>query len=85
MSRIILMENDKQPQSKCPHCKKPLLLNLDHWKQDMSKIVRSKCPLCGGEIFTALLVLAHGNPEGLANTIMNMAAVVDKDKQNFLG
>jgi hypothetical protein len=85
MGLIKVMDNGKQPQSKCPHCKQVILLNLDHWKKDMSKIVESKCPLCGGQLFTALLVLVHGSPHVVAQTIMKMQGVVDEEKRHLLG
>lgn len=83
--RIVVKDNDRAPQGICPHCKRTLLLNLSPFQEDMSSIVQTKCPLCAGDIFTACLVLVHGNPEGLANTIVNMAAVVDADKVKYLG
>jgi len=75
----------KAPQGMCPHCKKTLLMSLDPFKDDMTRFIQSNCPMCGGQIFTALLVLVHGNPEGLANTISNMAAVVSDDRRTYLG
>ncbi|KKM79613.1 hypothetical protein LCGC14_1348110 [marine sediment metagenome] len=83
--RIVVKENKRAPQGICPHCKRTLLLSLASFQEDMSSIMQTKCPLCGGDIFTACLVLVHGNPEGLANTIINMAAVVDADKVKYLG
>ena len=83
--RIVVKDNNRAPQGICPHCKGTLLLNLAPFQDDMSSIVQTKCPLCHGDIFTACLVLVHGNPEGLANTIINMAAVVDADKVKYLG
>ena len=73
------------PQGMCPHCKKTLIMNVDPFKEDMTRFIQSTCPMCGGVIFTALLVLVHGNPEGLANTIQNMAAVVSNDRRTYLG
>jgi len=80
-----VVQESTAPQGQCPHCKNTLLVNLDPFKDDMSRFIQSKCPLCGGEIFTALLVLIHGNPEGLSNTIQNMAAVVNDDRRTYLG
>jgi hypothetical protein len=51
----------------------------------VSKIVESKCPKCGGVIFTALLILTHPQIQGLAHTIAGIVEQIDEDKRRLLG
>lgn len=85
MGRIEVLENDKAPQSLCPHCKGLLYLDLKLFENDVSKIVESSCPKCSGKIFTALLILTHPQIQGLAHTIAGIVEQIDTDKRRLLG
>jgi len=85
MGLIEVLENKRAPQSKCPHCKAVMYLDIDLFRHDVSKIVQSKCPHCGGLIFTGLLILVHPQLQGLAHTIANIVELIDEEKRNLLG
>lgn len=85
MALIEVLENKTAPQTKCPHCTKVMFLDLRIFERDVSKIVKSKCPFCGGEIFTGLLILVHPQLRGLAQTIANIVELIDKNKRLLLG
>jgi DNA-directed RNA polymerase subunit RPC12/RpoP len=61
----------------CPHCSFELHILIDGFKPDITKIVKSKCPSCGGEIFACLLILTDITMRGVvdsANVIKGMFA-----------
>lgn len=67
---IIGEEADKRPRVICPWCKTQMMANLDYYKFDMTKPVKSNCPHCGGEIYSCLILLAHKGLRELG-TVMN--------------
>jgi len=65
---------DQSPPTICPYCKKELHLVIDAWKPDITKIVRSNCVHCGGEIYAGLFIITDKNMRNLLNSIQ---AIID--------
>jgi len=85
MEFVKSMETKPVPQAKCPHCKKPLSVDIEPFKKDMSKIYQSNCPYCRGEIFTGLILLAHPKLKGLlASLQMIIDMIGTKESQTLL-
>ena len=64
----------KKPQTVCPHCKRFILMTLNAWEEDVSRIVEDKCPYCGGVIVAGLLILCDGDIKRLMGQIQ---AIID--------
>lgn len=60
---------NRAPANLCPYCKKPLHLILDAFKPEITKIVRSNCPYCGGEIYAAIMIITDRTQHALINDI----------------
>ncbi len=57
------------PVNLCPFCKQELHLVIDAFKPEITKIVSSNCPHCGGKIFAAVMIILDVTQNGLANSI----------------
>jgi uncharacterized protein YbaR (Trm112 family) len=79
MAQIIHLKDREatRPQAICPHCKQNLKVDIDPYKENIAKIMESKCPYCKGTIFTGLLLLAHPNFEGLLGCIKIVVEALD--------
>lgn len=67
-----------QARVSCPHCKKIMMADLTQYTIDMSKPLRSQCPYCMGEVFTALIVLSHKSLPQLGSTIAHVIQAVEE-------
>jgi len=56
---IKIQKEELRPRIVCMHCKQEMLIDLDPFKEDITKIMGDKCIHCGGEIFVGLLLLGH--------------------------
>lgn len=69
---IRLIENEKAPRSVCPHCKKVMFVDVTMFKDDVTKIMESKCPYCHGTIYTGVLILSNTDLRKLAGAIQTV-------------
>ena len=70
-------ENEKRPRIVCPHCKEIILMDIRPFEKDVSKLMQSNCPKCGGLIFVGLLILAHPDLKGLVSCIQLVVETID--------
>ena len=66
---IEIVENQDRPKIICGHCKRQILIDITPFQKDVAKFMVDKCPLCGGEIFVALLILCDISPQNLAHCV----------------
>ena len=68
---IELIDKDRPgpPRAICPHCKKKMIFSIDMFKNDLTKIVESKCPYCRGRLFSCVLILTNTNMPQLLNQL----------------
>ena len=91
MAIEVVKDYESAPANLCPHCKKELHLILDAFKPEITKVVRSNCPHCGGEIFAAIMILTDTTQRGIAGSIQavldmfNPALVKTVDNPNAKG
>lgn len=74
----VVDDRSRAPDLVCPYCKAPNRLTIDAFMPDVTKVVRSNCPACGGEIYAAVLVMANTNLNALLSQIQ---AVIDLHQQ----
>ena len=63
MSKIELVDKDRPGPATaiCPRCGKKMIFNIDMFKDNITKIVESKCPYCSGKLFSCILILTNTN------------------------
>lgn len=89
MSNLIELGRDHNvaPKNLCPYCDKELHLMIDAFKPEITKIVRSNCPSCGGEIFAMLVIVTDKTHKGILGALQsildlfNPAKTVTIDKE----
>jgi len=77
---------NQAPKNLCPYCKEDLHLILDAFQPEITKVVRSNCPHCGGEIFAAIMIITTKDHKGILGAIQailnmfnpEMVTTVDK-------
>lgn len=62
----------------CPWCKKVIIADMSVYTLDMSTPLRSKCPMCNGDIYTALVILSHKTLPQLGKTIEHVIQAVEE-------
>lgn len=72
----------RAPDMICPYCKQPVKLTIEAFVPDITKVVRSNCPRCGGEIFAAVLVMANTNLRALLSQIQSVIEFHQKSGAN---
>lgn len=82
--RIEAVHEPNVPRVICPHCKQVLKMDITPFKENVAKIVESRCPLCSGKIYTGLLILCHPQLEGLMLSIRTMADSLKTKNKLFL-
>lgn len=65
----IILGEDKRPKIKCPKCQGVIIMDIKLFMDDVTKPIRSNCPKCHAEIYTALLILSHDDLRGLYQCI----------------
>lgn len=76
--QIITIEHQDLPRTKCPHCKNEILLDIEPWKKDVTKIMQDKCPKCGGVIIVAMMIFANADMKTMLSCIQLVADTVSK-------
>lgn len=81
MPNIELIDKDRKgpPTVICPHCKRTMIFSIDQFKNDITKIVESKCPYCMGKTFTCVLILSNTNMHRLLNQLKTVIAAAKGD------
>jgi hypothetical protein len=74
---------DKGPPVLCPHCKKVLHLVIDGFKPDITKIVRSECTHCKGEIYACLLILTDITMAGVVSSAQSITALFAEEQRKL--
>jgi len=71
MPNIELIDKNKKgpPTVICPYCKRKMIFSIDMFKNNITKIVESKCPYCSGKTFTCILILTTTTMQRLMNQI----------------
>lgn len=59
----------KGPRNLCPYCKNDLHLVIDAFKPEITKIVSSNCPHCGGRVYAAVMIILDVTQNGIVNSI----------------
>lgn len=65
----IVVGEDTRPKVNCPMCKDTIVMDLELFKEDITKPIESNCPKCGAKIFTAIMILIHPDLRGLYYSI----------------
>lgn len=73
----VVGDRSRAPDLICPYCKAPNRLTIEAFMPDVTKIVRSNCPSCGGLIFAAVIVMANVNLNAL---LAQIQAVIELHK-----
>ena len=66
-----------QARVSCPWCRKMMVADLSTYTIDMSTPIRSRCPYCSGEIYTALIILSHKNIPQLGKLLSHVIEAVE--------
>lgn len=79
MTELIKVQEQGKPAAIiCPHCKNEILIDLQPFNKDVSKVLRDNCVVCRGEIFVAVLILAHPSLRGLLYCIQLVTSALSK-------
>lgn len=73
-------EWDRAPAHHCPHCRQELHLMLDAWKPDITQVIRSNCPKCGGEIYAGLFIVSDVSLRKVLEVIQTVIEQFEKAK-----
>lgn len=74
----------KTPPIKCPYCNKELHMLVDAFKPDITKIVKSNCPHCGGKIFASLMIVTAVQLQQLVSIIADISSLFVDKNVNFV-
>jgi len=66
----------------CPVCKKPNIINVEAWKEDVSKVQKGQCQHCGNDVYIAMFVLANNTPKKINRMIEAIVSMVKSGKGN---
>jgi len=85
MSNINLVDKDQigPGTSICPHCKRKMMFNLGMFKNNISKIVESKCPYCGGKIFSCIVLFSNTNLNLLLNNLKGLIGFIKGERSSI--
>ena len=78
---IEIINQGKEPgkaRVMCPWCKQEMLADLSQYVIDMSKPVKSNCPYCGGEIYSAMFIISHKTLPQLGQTLTYVIQSVEE-------
>ena len=75
---------EHSPEILCPHCSGILHLMIDGFKPDITKIVRSNCPHCRGEIYACLLIITDKTMQGVVSSAQAVINAFDEVKRKII-
>lgn len=84
MSEFIIGREENPNKIICPHCHDLIQVELVKFK-DINKVLKDKCPKCGGENFIAVLILSDKNIDRLNKNIQTIAEVLKPVNKLFGG
>jgi len=73
----IVLGEDNRPKVICSHCHQVIVMNVKLFLDDVSKVVESSCPKCGGKLYTALLIMTNSNLNHLRKMIEMCITVIN--------
>jgi DNA-directed RNA polymerase subunit RPC12/RpoP len=82
---IKIQEEEIKPRMVCVHCKQEILIDIEPFKKDMTKVLRDRCPKCNGEMIVGMLLLAHGNLHKFLITLKAVIEAVGSAETQLLG
>jgi hypothetical protein len=66
---ITIQREEHKPRVVCPHCKKEILIDISPFVGNVAQVMMDKCPLCRGDIYVGVLILAHSTMNGMGYCI----------------
>jgi hypothetical protein len=72
------IDKEKPPGVICPACKGFMVLDLAPFHNDVTKVMKSRCPMCNATIFACLIFLANTNPRNLASDLETVQGLLKK-------
>jgi len=70
MAEIIKIQHEEnKPRVICNHCKQEILIDIMPFANDVTQILRDRCPKCYKEIFVGVLILCHKDMRSLLGSI----------------
>lgn len=70
----------QSPPNLCPYCNQELHLIIDQFKPEITKVVRSNCPHCGGEIFAAVMIITTRTHRDILNAVQSVCDLFNPKK-----
>lgn len=81
---ITIEREDSRPRIICGNCQQEILIDIEPFRKDCTKILRDKCPKCKTELFVGVLILAHPQLQGLTYIIKTILDGL-KTKRKIIG
>jgi predicted RNA-binding Zn-ribbon protein involved in translation (DUF1610 family) len=81
----IILGEDNRPKVVCPHCRQIIIMDIKLFLDDVSKVVESSCPKCGGKLYTALLIMTNSNLNHLRKMIEMCITVINPGNKLYRG
>lgn len=75
---------DVAPKNLCPYCSRELHLTIDAFKPEITKVVRSNCPYCGGEIFALLVIVTDKTHKGILGALQGILNLFNPEKTSLI-
>lgn len=69
---IKIQKEELKPRIVCGHCKEEILIDLEAFRADCTKILRDTCPKCRRELFVGIMIFAHPKLQGLLSIIQTV-------------
>jgi hypothetical protein len=82
MGELIKIQREElRPRIVCMHCKKEMLIDLDPFKADITKVMRDKCIHCKKEIVVGILILGHKTLPMLLGCLQIITETINSQNQ----
>lgn len=69
---IKIQQEELKPRIICGSCKEEILIDIEPFKADCTKILRDNCPKCNAELFVGVMILAHPKLQGILSIIQTI-------------
>lgn len=81
---IKISQEDLRPRIICGRCKEEILIDIEPFRADCTKILKDECPKCKSEIFVGILIIAHPKLQGVLAVIQSILELL-KTKNKIIG